>query len=206
MRVLVAAVTRGTTMGCSLGFTVSMMRLQVALLSAPNMQVEVNIVSSLKKAIELAAADDKFDAVVAIGSNVAFPAAFVLRALVAPSSFVAGIYPLPSIDWDRITARVTAKGSDAEEMRFKGNTYNIDPSTAKQAGAAGYLSVTSAGLDAVVLKKEAFTALAASKTARDDDELCRAWGKDILADLDNQCSTMGPVEFTGCVGLRTVLR
>lgn len=202
MRVLLTIITTPSA-GCSLGFAVSMLRLQMALVTAPNMQAVVHVASSIREAIAAAVEDGKFDAVVAVSATLGFPAAFVLRGLVAPSPFVAGIYPLPSIDWDRVVSRAA---DAAENTKFKGNTYNIDPASAKPAASApGYLAVKHAGLGAVVLKKEAFEALAGS-AAKVDDDLCEAWGKDILVDLDGQCTNMGPVDFTGCVGYRTVIR
>ena len=202
MRVLLSIVTGGGTFGnsCTLGFAVSMLRQQVALAQAPNIQTVIHVASTVHEAARVAVEQGGFDAVAAVASNLAFPVAFVLRALVAPAPFVAGIYPLPTIDWDR----VVAKAADAtEDMQFKGNTYSIDPAAAKHSASPGYLTVNRAGLDAVVLKKQAFEALAAAGAT---DDLCAAWGKPIDADLDNQCSNMGPIEFTGCVGLRTVLR
>lgn len=201
MRVLLAVVTSAAA-GCSLGFAVSMLRLQMALVSAPNMQAVVHVAPSIRDAIAAAVDDGKFDAVVAISAAMGFPAAFVLRGLVAPSPFVTGIHPLPSIDWDRVVARAA---DAAEKTRFKGNTYNIDPAAAKASSVPGYLDVARATLGAVVLKREAFEALARAECAT-DDELCAAWGRDMLADLDNQCTVMGPIDFTGCVGFRTVLR
>lgn len=200
MQVLLAVVTNDS---CSLGFAVSMLRLQVALATAPDVQVTIELVSSLAEAVELANTHTKFDALVAIRSTIGFPAAFVMRGLVT-GPFVAGVYPLPRLDWDRVVAK---KDDASEDMRFKGNVYNIDPAAAKRVAAqlAGYMSAPSAELGAVVLHREALRALA-DKPLGTDDDVCRAWGKDVLVDLDAQCSNFGPVEFTGCVGLRTVLR
>lgn len=200
MRVLLCAVTSGT---CSLGFAVSMLRLQTALLSAPGLQVTVAPVRTTADALARAR-DEQFDALACIASNVAFPATFVLRGLVAPEPFVAGVYPLPTVDWERVTAKAASPG---EEMRFKGCVYNVDAATAKPSTAPGYMTVADAGLRAVVLKKEAIEALAAKVgEGTSDTDVCAAWGRDILIDLDSQCATTGTAEFTGCVGMRTVLR
>lgn len=199
MRVLLAIITTPSA-GCSLGFAVSMLRLQMALVSAPNMQAVVHVAPTIREAISAAIEDGSFDAVVAVSAALGFPASFVLRGLVAPSPFVAGVYPLPAIDWDRVVSRAS---DPSEKTRFKGNRYNIDAAAATPAPSApGYLAVKSADLGAVVLKREAFEAVAGA----DDAGMCEAWGKDILVDLDAQCTNMGPVDFTGCVGYRTVLR
>ena len=196
MRVLLAVVTRDQ---CSLGFAISMLRLQSALRGAPGIHATVELVSSVSDAVQLAADIKDIDAVVAVESQLSFPAGFVLNALVAPSPFVVGVYPLPRLDWERVAAKARAPG---EDMRYKGNVYNIDPATAKHQSQR-YLGVSTAALGAVVLKAEALCALAKAEVTTDEG-LCAAWGKTILADLENQCSNSGPMEFTGCVGLRAM--
>lgn len=202
MRVLLAVVADGPTGSSSVGFAVSMLRLQTALLASKGIDAVVKIQPSIKAAAR--EARDGYDALVAVSPLVEFPAAFVMRALATPAPFVAGVYPLPRVNWDRVKARA----SDATEAtRFKGNVYNVDAASARPAAEAGYLAVRSAGLGAAVLKGEAIGALAACEAAAPtDEELCAAWGRDILVDLYNQCATTGPLEFSGCVGLRAVLR
>lgn len=203
MRVLLAVLApRGTA---TVGFAISLLQLQNALQSAPNMTVIVEVLPSLQEAVKLSASapsDEAFDAVVAIASHVSFPSAFVLRALVAPAQFVTAIHPLPAIDWKRVAAKA---GDKVEAMRFKGNVYNVDPAACKPApDAPGYVVVPSAELGAVVLKGEAISAVAACGGG--SKSVCEAWGRDIYADLEAQCAVTGSVEFTGCVGTRTVIR
>lgn len=198
MHILLAVVSKGGA--CSLGFAVSLMRLQNALATAPNVTITMDTASSVREAAQQAL-QAGMDAVVVVRSTIAFPAGFVLRALVAPSDFVAGVYPLPTVDWQRVVDRA----GGAEETRFRGNTYNLDASKATAVAAPGYMAVREAELGAVVLKKDAL-ATAAACEGSSDKELCAAWGKDVYVDLDNQCASTGPVEFTGCVGMRTVLR
>lgn len=200
MRVLLAIVAAGGVTGsCSLGFAVSMLRLQAALLAdaRSGVQAVLQVLPGLKDA---AAAAKDFDALVAVSPLVAFPVALVTRALTTRAPFVTGVYPLPRLDWDRVKARAD---DTREAMRFKGNTYNIEAADAVPTEHAGYMAVKTASLGAVVLSKEAIEALAAC-TGSSDQDLCKAWGKDILADLDQPCATIGPIEFTGCVGLRAV--
>ena len=205
MRVLLAVVTSDS---CSIGFAVSMMRLQTAIQSAPNVHAVLELVPTLHDAIQVAAAPpgdadtEPFDAVVAISSHLSFPASFVLRGLSAAPAFIAGIYPLPWLDWERVKSK--AHSTSGEDLAFRGNVYNIDPAAAKHVGA-GYLVVPSAKLGAVVLKREAIEGLKGAAVTT-DEALCQTWGKDIYADIDHQCANFGPLEFTGCVGHRTVLR
>lgn len=193
MRVILAVVTDTGT--CSLGFVASMVRLQAALMTVPQLSAAVCVVGSVAEAAALAAREGNFDAVVALTSTVTFPVALVTRALVAPAHFVCGVYPLPSgIDWQRVQTATD------EEARFRGNTYSIDPAAARVVGR-GYAEVDRAGLGAAVLHRPAFQAVAAAG-CRTDDDVCAAWGRPILADLDHPCAAMGPVEFSGCAARR----
>lgn len=202
MRVLLAIVTPDKHLGtCTIGFSTSMLRLQQALQQAPQeVDVQVELAASLHEAITLAHDDARYDAVVALNSRLGFPPSFVLRALVSPWPFVAGVYPLPRIDWER----VVAKTPSTEDPKCRGNVYNIDAQAAKPK-QDGYWVVPRAGLDAVVLKREALEALAGSHR-QSEDELCATWGKDVWVDMENPCHNFGPVEFMGCVGARAVLR
>jgi hypothetical protein len=196
MRVLLAILSDGSA---SIMHAVSMMNLQTAVRAASaNVHLSIALATDLRHAATLGMKNDN-DAVVAVRSTLAFSPALVLRALVSPHQFVAGVYPLPHIDWDRVAARA----SDAtEDTRYKGNVYNLDPKAARHVGG-GYLAVPSMHLGATILKKEAMRCVAECTAGRDED-ICAAWGGDIHADLDNQCAQLGPAEFAGCVGVRAV--
>lgn len=200
MRVLLAIVS---TDQCSLGFTVSILKTVNLLIREA--QVNVEVVSSVHEAVTLAHSIKGLDALVAIRSSLSFSPEFVMNGL-KTGPFVAGVYPLPTIDWGRVAAQ---KGPAQEELRFKGNTYNLDPTGCTQKGAPpGYLVVDKVELGAVILGQAAITALAdtACRASVTDAQLCEAWGKDILVDMGHQCTNFGPHEFTGCVGMRATLR
>lgn len=201
MRVFLAMISRNGT--CTTEFANSMMRLQVALRSAPGVHVTIDAAPNVHTAARAAADDGNFDALVAISSDLAFGSAFVLRGLVAPFPFVTAVHPLPTIDWDRVAER---KHDDNEDVRFRGNVYNIDPAAAKVAkGGTGYVEVPRAGFGGYIMKKEAFEAVA-NGGAVVDEAVTDLWGRPVHADLDNQCAVMGAMEFAGCVGARAVLR
>ena len=203
MKVLLAVVINPGTVMCSLGFAVSMLRLQTAMHGAPTpLQAVLEVVPSLVAAVDLAARDTSFEAVVAISSHLSFSPSFVLRALTSGKPFVAGVYPLPRLDWDR----VTAKAASHEKPEFRGNVYNVDAAKARFLGG-GLMEVPAEGVEpgAVVLTREAVEAVA-TKTPATDDQVPVAWGRPIVVDVDQQCANFGPVEFFGCVGMRTVLR
>lgn len=215
MRVLLAIVSDGGT--CTLGCAVSMVRLQNALMTVPGLNAVVCVTGSVAEAVRAAAegrGDQQFDAVVAISSHLTFPVAFVTKALMAPGPFVCGVHPLPALDWGRVKRSAGSGGErelPEEDLRYAGNTYNIDPATARVSSHTGYATVTAAKLGAVVLHGEAIKAVAAGCGGDDghdgdDGALCRAWGRPILADLENPCAVMGPMEFLGCAGVRARLR
>lgn len=199
MRVLLVTVADAGS--CSLGFAISMMRMQAALQPIPDVHVTIDVAPTLKAATRMAVEAGTFDVVVAVDSGISFPSSLVMRALQAPHAFVTGVYPLPSIDWDRVQDKRDAVG---EDVRFRGNTYNLDAAQAKLV-AGEYLEVAQAKLGCVILKKEAFECVA-NALGSTDPELCAAWGRPIHADLASQCAVSGTVEFTGCVGARAVLR
>lgn len=192
---------------CSVGFAVSMLRLQTAMRGSPvPLSAVLEIVPSLRAAIELAAKDETYRALVAISGFIAFPPSFVLRALSSGKPFVAGVYPLPRIDWDRVKAKAHSKSK--ESMEFRGNVYNIDAANAQHVGG-GFMEVPHGDVEpgAVVLTREAIVAVSKCVPLPVTDAgVPAAWGQAIAVDVDAPCSTFGPVEFFGCVGTRSVLR
>lgn len=199
MKVLLAVV--GDLGTCSLGFAVSMLRLQSALQNSPvAIQAMMEIVPSLRAALALAQKDAEIKAVVAIRSTLTFPVGFVLRALSSGKPFTAGIYPLPKIDWERVKAKV----GSGESPEFRGNVYNVDASKASSV-VKGIMEVTDIEPGAVILTREAIDAVHA-KAPKTDEDVPSAWGRTIYADVEQQCANFGPAEFFGCVGLRSVLR
>jgi hypothetical protein len=133
------------------------------------------------------------------------PTQFILRGLASEEPVVAGVYPMPTIDWNKVKTAAEAGVSDPVLLQTRGYTFNLKPETAQHIGN-GYARVPEAKLGAVILKKEALSCMDAQPPTSDDENLCRAWGKDIVVDMDNQCTNFGPVEFAGCVGLRNILR
>lgn len=196
MRVLF--VTVAPSGQCSLGYAIGVLNFQMSVRAAPHLTVDLDVAPSLQAAIAKARSGT-YDALVAIHSNIAFSPSLVLRGLTnAECPFVVGVYPHPSIDWKRVTLD---RGSAGEDLKFKGNTYNLDPTQARMV-RGGYLATKYADLGVVVLRDDALANVSGST----DKDVCASWGRDIYADLDNPCSLTGQVEFTGCVGMRSILR
>lgn len=200
---MLAVVQPPGSVECSLGFAVSMLRLQTALASAPiQIQAVLHVVPSVCDVLKVMADDSSFRAAVCVNSDITFPAGLILRALSTGQPYVTGVYPLPRLDWERIKEKAATK--TVESAQFWGNTYNVDASKAKFLGG-GYIEVDRADPGVVVLTRDAAEAIHAKKPASDAD-IPRAWGKAILADIDHGCSSFGSMDFFGCVGMRNALR
>lgn len=209
MHVLIAIVS--PTEHSTLMFASSMRDLQNTLMLLHDMHITICVVKNLQMALR--AARDKqsrepLDALVAIDSTVGFPVSFVVRALNVPAPFVAGIYPLPMVDWDRVQERATKPGN-REETKYTGCVYNLDPSKAVMA-PHGYVRVHRIELKAVVLKKtalEALLGLVDAKEVPDNDAVCDTWCRagpenNIWADLECQCANFGMFPYNGTIGER----
>ena len=184
----------------SISFATSMLHLQSELCaSALGSDVHVERVGSVAQAVALARERD-FDALAWMSAHLSFPAKLVTRALAGPHPFVAGVHPLPTLDWGAVTIDETGR----EELRFKGNTYNVDVSDLDEGArvdADGYTAVRRAGLGIAVLKREAIEAVAHARPTS-DEAVCAAWGREVAVDLAHPCAISGNLEFAGCVGLR----
>lgn len=192
MRLFVAITTEDV---CTIGFATSVIQLRQALQSAPNVQAAIDFVPDLETAFQKCKNMGDVDVMAVLSSQISFPARFILRSLVAPHPFIAAIYPLAQLDWNRVQQKALVPG---EDMRFKGNKYNFDPSLATPV-TGQYIAVRSAELKAMVLKRDAIDKVSGVKCTKD---ICKAWGKDIHMDLIEQCANFGPMEFSGCIGVR----
>jgi hypothetical protein len=191
----------------ALFFAESLMRLQNALASLPGLGVDYIVVPDLKGALSIARERKQADALVFLHPTIGFPEQFVLRALGNPEAkFVAGIFPEPTIDWDRVV-RTVRDGGAGEEPRFAGCVYNVDPEKAQPVPGNGHLSVTNIPLGAAVLKRDVLDAidyLVDDSLPVTDSMVCDAWAHhgQIWADLDSPCSKFGSLGFSGCIGAR----
>lgn len=194
-RVLVAACSpRGES---SLGFVASMLRMQIALVTA-QIPAQVDVVFFEDAAPALALAADRYDALVLLDTFTGFPPDFVVQGLRAPHAVVHGVHPLPrGIDWGRVER--VARGGGKETLASAGLRYNVVPTDPRGGGywdfapAAGGAGGRPRAL--IAKGRAALAALAAGDAP-----------EDAVADLDRPCSVMGQLAFEGCVGLRRVLR
>jgi hypothetical protein len=190
-RVLVAAVHADGRNESSLGFVASMLRLQIELLRVTTpIQVEVVFFGGLDAAV---AAAKQYDVACLLDTFVGFPPDLITRALGSGHDIVAGVVPLPGLDWERIGKIARAGDAEPEPLSCAGVRYNVTPTAALGNGywrfdydatkrAKTVAVVTAAGLDAFAAHG------------------IKAPGAAV--DLDAPCSVLAQLGFEGCVGHR----
>jgi hypothetical protein len=135
---------------------------------------------------------------------------------------VTGVYPLPTIDWDRVQSQPAG-----EDTHSWGVQYNVEPA----AAGPGYVkakSPESAKLGLAWIRKSAVEAVVRDhpdiatadgqyaslavpgivdgQRLSGSERFLRMYGKEVWVDVEHPASSSGPMEFGGCVGARHVLR
>lgn len=220
----------------SITFAISLLRMQTALMvSEEHVAADMHIVQTLDDALNaLRASDSDTVGMLAVESTTGFDHQFAIRCLQHESVKVAvGAHPLPLIDWNQVSQK-GVDGTTAEPPSSWGHVYNVELRqplvTHPGTGFAAVASVRQAAawwvrrevLDGILRRHPADTTateyapLALPGVGRNglrteghhkflelvqEDPETVVW-----ADLDGKYTTTGPVEFGGCVGMRTVLR
>lgn len=228
MKILLAGLTRGRTQA-SLSFAVSMLRLQIKLVTlenAPNLKCDIVFFKDMNAALNALWANKDYDVLVTLDTDAGVPDTFLTRAMTAEQhDAILGISPVPGgLDWDRIASAPVP----TEPLAQAGLRYNISP-VANQGN--NYYTCTrqkDAGHTALWMRRTVLeTIVAASappKLADGTFLFCRQtidpagalvhpdqafldlWTGTPVVDLDSPCSVVGPMSFAGCVGQRTVVR
>jgi hypothetical protein len=200
----------------SLACTTSLLRLQQEAARRGNM-LSVTIVPTFLEALN--SRNEEFDYLIAIDGAAGVPPEFVFGVLDGTHEAVAGVYPLPQIDWDRIT-RALVREDSAEPIHHAGNVYNLTPTAG--VNLARYVPVA---------KVEELRVLAVSTKVLDgiygdpfgsdhrlytcetveSGKLLNAYQTfarkvSLVADLEAPCSLSAPATFAGCVGYRGYVR
>lgn len=213
----------------TLNTAISLLRLQTKLMAHPERtRVDVHFVPTLNDALNTVHRIGKEGATggLVVDGNVGFDTDFLLRAMDRPTvPLVVGVYPLPIIDWKRVTEHPVP----TEDPSSWGNVYNVTL-TGVTDSATGYLEAVpeSAHLglfwvrsgvlaDIVTRHPDIMTADGAvgafardgvydGKDTRASDRFLQLYGGRVLADPESGATNSGPTEFGGCVGARSVLR
>jgi hypothetical protein len=208
----------------SLACASNLLRFQTQLMTtAEAVRTDMQFVRRFDDALNALRAHDSAEGAVVIDGTLGFDAQFPLRCLRSGRPLVAGCYPLPVIDWDRVAGQ-----PEGEEPRQWGNQYSAV--LAGPVDADGYAPASEARLglawvakrvvDALVTREpgvvsEDGTACFAARGVYDGKlrdehqrflDLCGRCGFRAAVDVTMPAVSSGPVEFGGCVGARPTLR
>lgn len=215
---VIAIVTEGEEL--SLTCTTSLLRLQQQAAQQGH-ALTVDLVPSFLEALNSTAQDA--DYLFIFDSNVGVPPEFVFGVLQGTHEAVAGVYPLPRIDWARIT-RVLADDAATEPIAHAGNVYNLTPATGhrlqryvpvKEVSELRVLALSFALLESI--EGDSYTDETGDKKLYTRDTVVD--GKflnkyqtfarkvpSLVVDLEAPCNLNAPAMFAGCVGYRGYVR
>jgi hypothetical protein len=215
--IVLAIVTK--TEDVSLICTTSLLRLQQQAFRREDITLNVHIVPDLNDALNLVSYGDY---IMIVDAQCGFTPDFVFGVVDSGHQAVAGVYPLPKIDWDRVS-KVLYSEDSKEPLNHAGNIYNLTPAVATMQR---YVPVhTVQELRVLVLKTSLIRDLMGPSTSYADNTkhlICHdAVYNDtfhnvyqtlfhklplVVADVEAPCVLSAPAQFTGCVGMRTSLR
>jgi hypothetical protein len=217
-RVVLAIITHCDEL--SLVCTTSLLRLQQQAARRGDLTLDVHLVPTLLDALNTY---DKGDFVFVLDGTIGVSPDFVFQAIASGKDAVAGVYPLPHVDWERVE-RVLRDDSATESLKYAGNVYNLTPAPGR--GMTAYANVKDVKeLKVMCLKSSVLEKLAGPDTSYDTGHLfthdsvyfdtlhnqyqtlARKIGlENIVADLEHPCMCAGPAQFAGCVGMRGSVR
>lgn len=218
MQILFAPICPAGTDDSTLNFATSLLNF-LNTLEGTN-HVTINFVNDPNQALDQFARNASFDRLILCNTRIGAAPDFLKQALKSVHPFVSAVYPLPGLDWDKVTQ------DSKEDLRYRGLTYNVDVADAtKRQG--DYIIVKQTTLGLVVLKREVVDtilkqhssevqgdpqhllyngAVRDGKTLDRDANFCWMWGGDIAADVVHTDSLSAPMPFCGCIGQRSSIR
>lgn len=207
----------------SLPCTTCLLKLQQIAARRGDIKLEVSIVPTVLQALNQY---KQGDWVVVLDSMLGMPPEFVTGLFECQHDVVVGVYPLPVVDWNRVSSRVLGPETSragAEPLQHAGNVYNIKP---KASRMQRYVPVADAAeLKLLAVRSSLLQDMAGPTTSFEGGDLfayesvfdnqfqnvyqtfARKVGLDrVVADLESPCMLSAPAQFAGCVGMRTALR
>lgn len=225
VRMVVAIVTGNDEL--SLACMTSLLRLQQQQSTRGRQcQLDVHIVPTFLSALNLF---DKGDYIVVLDGAAGVPPEFVFGVIDSGQDAVAGVYPLPRIDWDRVETAVK-NGNESEPVNHAGLTYNVTPTTGPVRYGLRYVPIDEVNeLKVVAIASHVLRRMAGPDLSYEDDDgvrrylfahdsvfdnrfhnqfqtFARRLPVPLVADLEAPCIMTGPAQFAGCVGARKTLR
>lgn len=206
----------------SLTCAYSLLRHQTVLMTTPEpMRADMHFVQTLDDALNALHKHPDAVGAVILDTSMGFDPEFPLRAMRSGRPVVVASYPLPRVDWDR----VKTCDKSTEEPKHWGLEYSVEPRGPTQAD--GYTPVSKARMGVAWVSKAALSDIVTKhpevvandgtisiacpgvydgKRMTADERFFALYGGLVVTDLDRPASTTGPLEFGGCVGMRSVLR
>ena len=205
----------------SLSCTTSLLKLQQVAALRGDIKLDVHIVHSFLEALN---AFTTGDYIVVMDGNTGVSPEFVFGILETKHLAIAGVYPLPRVDWERVT-KVLNDPNATEPLNHAGNVYNVVPVPGQSLGR--YVPIKDVtelkvlALDCSVLKKMAGPDISydggkgflfAHESVYEDmyqnayQTFARKLGVEIVADLEAPCTLAAPAQFAGVIGMRTTVR
>ena len=216
---VIAIVTENEEM--SLACVTNLLRLQQRAAQRGN-PLTVNMVPTLLEALN----SDSHDAdyLFVVDCNVGMSPEFVFGVLDGTHDAVAGVYPLPKIDWSRIT-RVLADPDATEPIEHAVNVYNLTPVARNRMQR--YVPVKDVReLRALAISFDLVRAIEGDEYEDDGGAKRKLYAREsvvdgvllnkyqtfarkipsLVADLEAPCTLNAPAMFAGCVGYRGYVR
>lgn len=213
----------------SLVTAMSLLRLQIRMMTERNYKVGIHFVRTFDEALNTIHADEELYGGIVVDGTLGFSADFVLGSEKSGLPLVAGVYPLPAVDWERVKAVGTGDkaAAAAEPPSFWGNAYNVTPLPGSSP-TSEYVKVdpNTATLGLAWVRRSELVGIAAKHPEIVGDggvsfatpgtydgvrmneyqRFLSLYGYAVFANVAHQASSTGPTEFGGCVGHRSVLR
>lgn len=222
---LICVVTNGRQ-DASLTCASTLLRLQMMMMTASEpTKSDVHFVATTDDALNILWRHPTAFGAVLLDAACGVDPEFVKGAMSSELSVVVAPYALPGINWERVK-----KAPKSELPQYWGNTYSVKVSG--KPGNNGYVHVEDARLGVAWVHRHAVQAAVVrhpeivgtsgengekraafavegvmdGRRLTADQHFLAVYGGDVYADVDHAATSSGPVEFGGCVGLRTVLR
>lgn len=201
----------------SLACMTTLLKLQVAAARLNQCKLDVRVAHTFLEALNLYSHGEW---VVAIDAFAAVPTDFVFALTSCEHDVIAGVYPLPELDWDRVK-KVFDDPDATEPIEHAGNRYNVAPEPKHMTRYAPVGAIRE--LKILAVRSALLEKMAGPDVSYDGGYLfahdsvfenefqnayqtfarkCQQAGAKIVADLDSPCTMSGPALFAGCVGMR----
>lgn len=190
-----------------LTFTTALLRLQMSLLRI-DVQAVIEFSADERAVLENFATRSDDDQLIVLDTMIGFSPEMVIRMIENDdrAAVVVGVYPLPQIDWDAVHEKLqqrTFSEVDETALQNMGLTFNVALAAGPQTAADdGYAEVAEVRVPPRVYRISRRELVGRDAWSWNDPSRTTP----IVADVAHQCSSFGPLDYVGCVGLRSVIR